>query len=87
MAREIEKQLMKELERAIEKRDDLTEKASDAQRVWFDANAKAKGAQGEVRGLLNAVASIRSKGEIITDTHRRNVEREVYDAKKEKPVA
>ena len=87
MSRDAEKLLMKELDQALAKRDDLAEKAVNAHRFWADANAKHEAASADVRGIISAIASLRSKGEIVTDTHRRNIEREAYDAKKETPVA
>lgn len=88
MPRESEKVLMKELEQAIKRRDELADKAMKAHGAWASARDAHDAVNAEVRGLLNAVASLRSRGEIVSDTHRRNVEREAYESmNKEKPVA
>jgi hypothetical protein len=86
MAREIEKQLMKELERAVKEQDAALKESAEAKALYDIAAAKATKALDGVKALSGAIVSLR--GNPVNTGWQENVVSEARgNLKKEKPVA
>jgi hypothetical protein len=85
MPREIEKQLLKELEQALVDRDRAESRQMDAAKSANEATSKMNAARVEADALTTAIASLR-KSPLLPET-KQKIEQEARENMKEKPVA